>query len=155
ADHDSKGAERNREALPAELLAAVHPARAALRHDSARLELDDELGRRLVLSDGGRAIHAGSEGLSATRPWLVPSRRRRLGRLWRLATRDDNAGPRRRAARRDPVAAAGCLVQSIQGGAGRGSGRPDVASPDRFEAVSDAPRAGNPRSGAGRPPDRS
>src|SRR6202035_2902310 len=147
---DPSGPPRDRAPLPLHRLAALHPARAALRGHRAGLELDDVGGRRLVLPHGLRDVRARRPRLPPAGAGLLPPggrERRRHPRHPLGAGGDDRRHPPPGPA---GLAAGPCLGRQVQDGAGRerlagrirGARFPPPLSPPR--------RPPRPRPGAAR-----
>ncbi len=87
-DHGAGGSAGGRDRVPAQSLAALLQRGAALVVDRARLELDDELRRRLVLRRAERGDHRPQQEHQAAGAGRVHGDRGRAGRHARGAVRD-------------------------------------------------------------------
>ena len=85
--------------LPARILATVHETRAPIRRHLADREQHDELGGRMVLSHGVRAVRAGLEQSASPGTRLVPRGGGRRGGHTRARARSRDADLRDRDAR--------------------------------------------------------
>lgn len=92
ADHNSYRPRRGSAATPLGGGQTLAPFGTSFCRTHPRVELDDELGRGLVLLDGGGELSRGAARFSFARPGTLPSKRRRKGRTVVVEYRSDQAG---------------------------------------------------------------